>query len=80
MNTPILSVVENMSYFRCPDDGNIHYIFGPSHAEELVQMSKAAHSVNIPINPQVTALSDAGRVEEVESAEFDELAEYLSAN
>lgn len=28
MNIPVLGIVENMSYFKCPDCGNIHYIYG----------------------------------------------------
>ncbi|MHB1414539.1 MAG: Mrp/NBP35 family ATP-binding protein, partial [Chloroflexota bacterium] len=34
MNVPVLGVVENMSYFVCPDTGKRHEIFGPSRGDE----------------------------------------------
>jgi hypothetical protein len=37
MQTPILGLVENMSYFECPDTGKRYELFGPSHAEETAQ-------------------------------------------
>ena len=43
MNVPILGIVENMSYFVCPDCGKKHQIFGESHIEEIA----AKH--NIPV-------------------------------
>jgi Mrp family chromosome partitioning ATPase len=35
VGTPIIGVVENMTYFKCPDTGKRHLIFGPSHADEV---------------------------------------------
>jgi Mrp family chromosome partitioning ATPase len=37
MQTPILGLIENMSYFEWPDTGKRYEIFGPSHAEETAQ-------------------------------------------
>lgn len=31
MDIPVLGIVENMSYFKCPDCGKEHRIFGDSH-------------------------------------------------
>lgn len=31
MNVPVLGIVENMSYFVCPDCGKKHFLFGTSH-------------------------------------------------
>ena len=72
LNIPILGVVENMSYFRCPDTGKVHNIFGPSHVDEIANLAKAPVSARLPINPQITALSDAGQVEEVHIPEMDQ--------
>ena len=33
----LLALVENMSYFKCPDCGKVHHIFGKSHAEEIAK-------------------------------------------
>ena len=35
LNVPILGVVENMSYFECPNDGNKFFIFGNGGGESL---------------------------------------------
>ena len=33
VKTPILGVIENMSYFQCPSDGKIYHIFGEGGGE-----------------------------------------------
>jgi Mrp family chromosome partitioning ATPase len=60
---PIIGVVENMAYFVCPDTGKRHFIFGPSHAREVTLAAGAPLLSQLPIDPQVTALCDAGLVE-----------------
>ncbi|TLN06082.1 Mrp/NBP35 family ATP-binding protein, partial [bacterium] len=37
LKVPILGIVENMSFYTCPDSGKPHEIFGPSHAAEVAQ-------------------------------------------
>jgi len=65
MNIPILGLVENYSYFQCPDCGKKHQIFGESHIEEIA----AAHGLKVlaklPIDPRVAAAVDAGEVEQL---------------
>lgn len=77
LNTPILGVVENMSYFTCPDCGKQHEIFGPSHAAEIAEAAGAPLLARLPINPQITRLGDAGLIEESPLDGFDSLAEML---
>jgi Mrp family chromosome partitioning ATPase len=62
---PIVGVVENMAYFVCPDTGKRHYIFGPSHAGEVTLTAAAPLLAQLPIDPQVAALCDAGEIESV---------------
>ena len=69
VNTPIVGVVENMAYFVCPDTGKRHFIFGPSHAGEVTLTAAAPLLAQLPIDPQVAALCDAGLVELVTLAE-----------
>ena len=76
VGTPIIGVVENMSYFKCPDTGKQHLIFGPSHVVEVVQAAAAPLLAQLPINPLVTSLCDAGKVEAVT---LPEIAELLNA-
>jgi Mrp family chromosome partitioning ATPase len=65
IQTPIVGVVENMTYFVCPDTGKQHFIFGPSHASEVSEAAQAPLLAQLPINPLVTTLCDAGKVEAV---------------
>jgi len=70
LKIPVLAVVENMSYFRCPDCGKPHNIFGPSHVEELAEAVGAVQYVKLPLEPRVAQLGDAGKVGEVEMPEL----------
>jgi ATP-binding protein involved in chromosome partitioning len=73
VGTPIIGVVENMSYFKCPDTGKQHLIFGPSHAREVVEAAAAPLLAQLPINPLITSLCDAGKVEAVTLPETTDL-------
>lgn len=70
VGTPVVGVVENMAYFKCPDTGKKHLIFGPSHASEVTAAAGAPLLAQLPINPLVTSLCDAGKVEAVTLAEI----------
>ena len=74
LKVPILGIVENMSYFRCPDNGKEYAIFGPSHADEVASAAGVPVWARLPINPQVTVLCDAGKAEELDLPEFQSLA------
>ena len=80
VGTPIIGVVENMAYFKCPDTGKQHLIFGPSHADEVSKAAGAPMMAKLPINPLVTSLCDAGKVEAITLAEMpDFLKMFLEA-
>ena len=61
MNVPVLGIVENMSYFVCPDCGKKHFLFGTSHIEKVA----AEHGISVidylPLDPKMAALCDEGR-------------------
>jgi Mrp family chromosome partitioning ATPase len=63
LKVPILGVVENMSYFRCPDYGKEYHIFGPSHADEVAAKAGVAVWARLPIDPTLAELFDTGRAE-----------------
>ena len=65
MHIPVLGIVENMSYFKCPDCGKEHAIFGESKVEALAKQYGIAHFVRLPIDPVITTMVDAGEVESV---------------
>lgn len=72
IGVPIAGVVENMAYFVCPDCGKQHFIFGDSHAEEVAATAGAPLLAQLPIDPQIAALCDAGKIEEVNIAGIPE--------
>jgi len=77
LNVPILGVVENMSYYPCPDTGKHHDIFGPSHADEIASLANAPVWARLPIEPQVAALADAGQIEAVNPAMMKDVVAQL---
>jgi len=63
MNVPVLGLVENFSYFDCPDCGTRHYIYGESHLKEIAATHDIELTVQLPINPTLAASCDRGMVE-----------------
>lgn len=63
MNIPILGIVENMSYFECPDCKKKHYIFGESTVDETAAQYNLPVLAKLPINPVTASLADKGAVE-----------------
>ncbi len=63
MHIPILGLVENMSYFKCPDCGKEHKIFGDSHIDEIAEEYGTRVLAKIPIDPDLAKSVDTGTVE-----------------
>ncbi len=63
MNIPILGLIENMSYFRCPDCGKEHRIFGDSHIEEIAARYSTRVLARVPIDESLRRSVDTGTVE-----------------
>ncbi len=77
MNIPVLGIVENMSYFECPDCGKKHHIYGESHIDEIASKHNIPIVAKLPINGKLAAACDKGTIELFESNALDELAESL---
>lgn len=77
MNIPILGLVENMSYFRCPDNGKDYKIFGESHIEEIAEAHDLKLLAKLPIDPEIANSCDRGEIEGYETDLFDSIAEIL---
>lgn len=63
MNIPILGLVENMSYFRCPDNGKDYKIFGESHIDAVAESYGLPVLAKLPIEPALAEACDAGTIE-----------------
>lgn len=70
----IVGVVENMSYFEAPT-GERYEIFGTSNGTDLVAITGAPLLGQLPLDPILATLCDAGRVEEYYSEAYEALAE-----
>ena len=77
MNVPVLGLVENMSYYQCPDCGKKHNIFGESQIDETAAELGVPVLAKLPIDPNVAKLVDEGRVEDVECPQLDEFVSAL---
>jgi hybrid cluster-associated redox disulfide protein len=69
----IIGVVENMAYMTMPD-GSRNEIFGPSNGADLVSLTGAPLLAQIPLDPEISMLCDAGLIENFNSDSFDTLA------
>jgi Mrp family chromosome partitioning ATPase len=78
MQTPILGLIENMSYFECPDTGKRYEIFGPSHAEETARRIGVPFLGRLPIDPEIARLCDAGRIEDYAGELFAPIAQDVA--
>lgn len=68
MNIPILGIVENMSYFTCPDCGREIKVFGDSHVEDIATTYGIPLLARLPIDPAAAAACDSGKVESIDTA------------
>ena len=77
MNTPVLGIVENMSYYECPHCGERSEIFGRSHIDETAHRFNIPAAARLPINPKLAAASDAGLIEIYEGDWLNGITEFL---
>ena len=80
MNVPVLGIVENMSYFECPDCKKRINIFGESKIEQTAKDFGIENIAKLPINPEFAKLSDNGAIEEFKGNYFDSILEAIINN
>ncbi|MBQ9690808.1 MAG: Mrp/NBP35 family ATP-binding protein [Eggerthellaceae bacterium] len=80
INLPVLGLVENMAYFKCPNCNEKHAIFGESQGKEVAQKYDIPAYCALPIDPAIAKLVDAGKIMEynVEGA-LDEMLKAIGA-
>ena len=66
MNIPVLGLIENMSYVKCPDCGKKIALFGESHLDETAARYKLDILGRMPIDPELAAACDRGEIEAME--------------
>ena len=79
MNVPILGVIENYSYYQCPDCGKTHEIFGHSNIERYAKEHGVDVLDRMPIDPRLSALCDKGIIELFENDYLANTADKLES-
>jgi Mrp family chromosome partitioning ATPase len=69
LHVPLLGVVENMAYVACPHCGERIELFGPSGVAHVAEEYGIPVLGRLPVTPSVSALADAGRLDEHTSPE-----------
>jgi len=77
MNIPIIGLVENLSYFKCPDNNKEYQIFGDSHIEEIAEKHNLKVLAKLPIDPRLAAVCDKGLIELFDGDWLDPVANIL---
>ncbi len=67
MNIPVLGVVENFSYLKCPDCGKEIKVFGESHVDNVAAELNIPVFGKMPIDPAYAEKADEGRFFELEN-------------
>lgn len=79
MDIPVLGVVENFSYLKCPDCGKQIRLFGESHIDEAAKELGIPVLGKMPLDPKMAEAADAGAFHETEHPYLDEAVKILSS-
>lgn len=77
MNIPILGIIENMSYVKCPDCNKEFKIYGESHIDEIAKKYGIEVLAKLPIDPQLAKLCDNGCFELFEGDYLKDMVEKI---
>lgn len=77
MHIPVLGIVENYSYMKCPDCGKEISIFGESHVDEVAAELGIKVLAKLPLDPSFAAAADAGTFYTLDNPYFGDAAKML---
>lgn len=75
MNVPIVGIVENMSYFKCPDCGKEHKIFGESHIDDIASKYGIKQVAKLAMDSEIARACDRGMAECLDTSALSGMAE-----
>jgi Mrp family chromosome partitioning ATPase len=78
MNIPIVGIVQNMSYFECPNCHEKHFIFGEGKVEKVAKEYDIKNVASLPISQELAKASDSGNMEWFEGNYLDNLVDELT--
>ncbi len=77
LDIPVLGLVENYSYFKCPDCGGEHPVFGESTIDTLAAHLSLPVLAKLPIQPELARAVDSGKLESFAPNPMEEVAARL---
>lgn len=72
MKIPVLGLVENYSFLKCPDCGKEIKLFGESHIDEAAAEMGIPVLGKMPLNPEYAQMVDAGKFTKIENPYLEE--------
>lgn len=63
MNIPVIGLVENYSYLKCPDCGKEIQVFGKSNLDQVASELNVPVLCRLPIDPLLAQAMDEGLLE-----------------
>jgi Mrp family chromosome partitioning ATPase len=78
LDIPIVGVVENMSYARCPNCGERIDVFGPSRSEKVAEHVDAPFLGRLPLDAELARRCDAGEIEAYKAEGFEPVASAIA--
>ena len=79
MNVPILGLVENMSYVKCPNCDEKITVFGKSNIDEIAKSFNIPVLARLPMEEATSRAVDAGDVESLDIPELEEAAKKVES-
>ena len=77
MHIPVLGLVENFSYLKCPDCGMKIALFGESNIDEVAAKEGTRVLGKLPLDPAYAKAADAGAFYEMENPYLDVAVDAL---
>lgn len=60
LKVPTVAIVENMSYFICPDCSSKHYLFGQGASQRIIGQYGIRNAFEMPVTPELSKCGDGG--------------------
>ena len=79
MKIPVLGLVENMSYVKCPDCGKEIKIFGDSHIDEIADEFGYDLLAKVPMDNEIATHVDKGWIETIKVNYLEDAADKIIA-
>lgn len=79
MNIPILGVIENMAYIKCPKCDEKITVFGDGTYKEKVEAQGLKVLAELPIDPNIAKLVDKGQIEDYKTDLLDEACSVIES-